>query len=261
MNDGGPLYLIRGTINEQELTRWMNENSMQDRDFAIHCLLRESFGSEKGLQPFRATNKAGEVRSFIYGYSASAMEELATTALFSQGPVEAKVLPPSSLEGKEMPSTWEEGQKASFEIRTKPVIRVAQKREYINREMRPIAEERNLKPRSEIDVMQWERMKAGFHRRNPPRPEEVYTEWLRKKLLPTGAATLENKSVKLVSIRDRPLQRQRGGKTTQSQEVVMRGTLRIADPKRFNNLLTKGLGRHKSYGYGMLLLGPPPAGA
>ena len=37
----------------------------------------------------------------------------------------------------------------------------------------------------------------------------------------------------------------------------MRGTLTITDPVEFGSLLANGIGRHKAYGYGMLLLRPP----
>ena len=34
------------------------------------------------------------------------------------------------------------------------------------------------------------------------------------------------------------------------------GDIVVKDPIRFSDLLRKGVGRHKSYGYGMLLLRP-----
>ena len=42
----------------------------------------------------------------------------------------------------------------------------------------------------------------------------------------------------------------------------MRGNLIVSDPAAFAQLLTRGIGRHRAYGFGMLLLRPPgkPAG-
>ena len=37
----------------------------------------------------------------------------------------------------------------------------------------------------------------------------------------------------------------------------MRGILTITDPIAFAELLKRGVGRHRAYGYGMLLLRPP----
>jgi CRISPR system Cascade subunit CasE len=41
--------------------------------------------------------------------------------------------------------------------------------------------------------------------------------------------------------------------------VTVAGTLRIADPDGFAALLARGLGRHRAFGYGMLLVSPPEA--
>ena len=36
----------------------------------------------------------------------------------------------------------------------------------------------------------------------------------------------------------------------------MRGIMTITDPDAFSGTLSQGIGRHRSYGYGMLLLRP-----
>ena len=51
----------------------------------------------------------------------------------------------------------------------------------------------------------------------------------------------------------------RGGKAREACDIVMHGTLSITDTQRFADLLTRGIGRHRAYGYGMLLLSPPKA--
>ena len=40
-------------------------------------------------------------------------------------------------------------------------------------------------------------------------------------------------------------------------DATLNGTLRINDPNEFRTKLRTGIGRHKAYGYGMLLLRPP----
>ena len=37
----------------------------------------------------------------------------------------------------------------------------------------------------------------------------------------------------------------------------MSGALTITDGEKFAQLLARGIGRHRAYGYGMLLLRPP----
>jgi CRISPR system Cascade subunit CasE len=50
---------------------------------------------------------------------------------------------------------------------------------------------------------------------------------------------------------------QRGGRRIEGPDAVVHGTLTITDPTAFAALLARGVGRHRSYGYGMLLLRPP----
>jgi CRISPR system Cascade subunit CasE len=38
---------------------------------------------------------------------------------------------------------------------------------------------------------------------------------------------------------------------------LLRGQLMIGNPIAFQDLVRRGLGRHRSFGYGMLLLKPP----
>ena len=43
---------------------------------------------------------------------------------------------------------------------------------------------------------------------------------------------------------------------TEGPDAVIRGVLTITDSESFADLLAKGIGRHRAYGYGMLLLRP-----
>jgi CRISPR system Cascade subunit CasE len=91
-------------------------------------------------------------------------------------------------------------------------------------------------------------------RNDQPRPREaVYLDWLAKRLLPV--AELERETTRL-----HKFQRQivvRGGKRIEGPDATILGTLSVQDPQGFADLLTHGIGRHRAYGYGMLLLRPP----
>ena len=50
--------------------------------------------------------------------------------------------------------------------------------------------------------------------------------------------------------------RKRHARYSEGPDVVMRGVLTVTDPDAFSNLLAHGIGRHRAYGYGMLLLRP-----
>ena len=45
-------------------------------------------------------------------------------------------------------------------------------------------------------------------------------------------------------------------RVTMGPDVVMQGRLRVSDPQAFAQLLARGVGRHRAFGFGMLLLRP-----
>ena len=252
-----PVNLIRGTIDQRPLQRWMADNHLQDPDHAIHCLLRESFGQQTAPKPYRVMNHTGEMQSIFYGYSEHNAEELRETALFSQDPVEAKILPPQRLESKLMPSDWKEGQRVSFEVRARMSMNTCSSIERATGDMRQLMESGIVHPKAEYDLMVWERCIADLHGAKHPTHEEVYSRWMSRAIQRSGAAALENDQIRLVALRSSMAKRKREEKSFLGTDAVMRGSLIITEPGAFSNLLARGVGRHRSYGYGMMLLGPP----
>ena len=140
-----------------------------------------------------------------------------------------------------MPSQWKEGKLLGFETRIRPIIRCARGSD---------------RPGKERDAFQAEAMlhpKGGMARTR----EQVYTDWLASKLERCGAASLEPETTKLVAFQRARAYRKRRARYSEGPDAVMRGTLRITDPDAFNALLAQGVGRHRAYGFGMLLLRPP----
>jgi CRISPR system Cascade subunit CasE len=97
----------------------------------------------------------------------------------------------------------------------------------------------------------------------PRSREEVYTDWLSRQLDGRGGAALE--SATLQSFQRTRAVRKRGNRYSEGPDALMRGVLTVTDGKAFAELLARGVGRHRAYGYGMLLLRPagqsvkPPA--
>ena len=87
--------------------------------------------------------------------------------------------------------------------------------------------------------------------------EEVYADWLRARLESRGAARLEGATLAMFQ-RTRAI-RKLHARPSEGPHALLRGTLTISDPIEFGRLLANGIGRHKAYGYGMLLLRPPMA--
>jgi CRISPR system Cascade subunit CasE len=90
----------------------------------------------------------------------------------------------------------------------------------------------------------------------------IYADWLAKQFDVDGAARITE--VHLDSFRLTRVLRKAGSgdngrrKTTNNAgpDVVFKGQLLVGDPPGFNRLLARGIGRHRAFGFGMLLLRP-----
>ena len=86
--------------------------------------------------------------------------------------------------------------------------------------------------------------------------EAVYAEWLSQEFERRQGADVDPSSVQLISFRrTRSLYRE-GGQRSEGPDAIVRGILVITDGEAFARLLARGIGRHRAYGYGMLLLRP-----
>lgn len=90
----------------------------------------------------------------------------------------------------------------------------------------------------------------------------VYGEWLARQFRERGGATVDG--VRLESFRLSRLLRQTHGETGKREphalirpQALMRGNVVVGSPQQFQHLLMHGVGRHRAFGYGMVLLRPP----
>ena len=82
----------------------------------------------------------------------------------------------------------------------------------------------------------------------------VYAEWLADNMNRHGGAVLDNAT--LVAYRRTRLAYAAWGRPQEGPEAIMRGTLSVTSREAFTKWLARGVGRHLSYGYGMMLLRP-----
>ena len=234
------LQMIRAEINLREFHRWMGGKMLQDPDHAMHCLLKECFG---GLapKPFRLIAPRQGSRGFLYGYGTTDASALRDAAGIYADPLQCRVISLHRLDSKPMPSQWQEGKRLGFETRIRPIVRCGAGSD---------------RPGKERDAFQAEAIrhpKGGMERKR----EDVYTEWLASQLDRIGGAKLEPCETRLVSFQRTRALRNRHARHSEGPDAVMRGIIRITDPDAFAALLARGVGRHRAYGYGMLLLRPP----
>ena len=267
------LQMVRADIDLREFNRWMGSRQLQDPDHAMHCLLRECFGdfyttcTPEGIapQPFRLIlpRDNREKRGSLYGYTRVDADELRESAAICACPLQEKVMPPSSLNSKPMPTEWRAGQRLGFEVRVRPIVRL--KRDIsrvppdnLRRFRTHTGDADAPRPGKEGDVFQWKAMllpKDGMkHTR-----EQVYVDWLDERLARCGGAVLVKDKTKLVSFRRHRAIRKLHRRYSEGPDALMRGELTIGDPAEFAALLARGVGRHRAYGYGMLLLRPARA--
>ena len=88
--------------------------------------------------------------------------------------------------------------------------------------------------------------------------EAVYRDWLAVRL--GSAATLDPATTTLQRFERSRVARLGGA--PEGPDATFQGELEVGDPDAFVQLLANGVGRHKAYGYGMLMLRPArkPAG-
>ena len=235
-----PLFMIRAEVVLPEFRRWMGIRRLQDADHAMHCLLAESFG-ELAPRPFRLIMPRGEARGVLYGYARAEDGALRDAADIYADPSQARILPADRIASKPMPLVWQAGKRLGFETRIRPIVRRSRNAD--------------CRPRKECDAFALEasRYPEGDM---PCSRETVYADWLCNQFARRGGAQLHRDRTKLVSFRRTRALRKRHARYSEGPDVVMRGVLTVTDPDAFSNLLAHGIGRHRAYGYGMLLLRP-----
>ena len=240
--DTSPLRMIRAEIDLRSFQSWAGSRRLVSRQtfdegYAMHCFLAGVFG-ELAPHPFRLIVPRGSRCGVFYGYGRADVEALREAITQFADPLQARVLPGSSLDGKPMPATWKAGTRLGFEVLTRPTVRRARG---------------GRNPGGEVDAFQREaeRYAPGAM---PRSREEVYTDWLSDQFERHGGAELESAS--LASFQRTRSMRALRRRPFEGPTALLRGRLTVTDSDGFSRLLGRGVGRHRSYGYGMLLLRP-----
>ena len=252
-----PLQLIRADVRVRDFQRWMGGKRLQDADHAMHCLLTECFG-DLAPKPFRLIVPRGAVCGVWYGYGHAGADSLRDAAGIYADPLQAKIIPGHTINSKPMPTEWRAGKRLGFETRIRPIVRLEKDTSRIPSSVQRCFKEGGLRPGKECDAFLWEAIKhpeIGAMKRSR---EEVYREWLSDQFDRRGGARLE--SAELRSFQRTRAVRKLHARHSEGPDAVMRGVLTITDAAAFTALLAQGIGRHRAYGYGMLLLRPACVG-
>lgn len=251
-----PLQMLRAEINVRDFQRWMGMRRLQDPDHGMHCLLTECFGRDLAPRPFRAIFPRGGSRGCLYGYGFAGADELREAADAYADPLQCRIIPPHSIDSKPMPTEWTHGKRLGFEVRVRPIVRLEKDTSRIPSDVQRTFKEGGLRPGKECDAFLWEAIrhpeKDGMERSR----EQVYSDWLRRQFETRGGAALAVEETKLVSFQRTRATRKQHHRYSEGPDALMRGVLTVTDGSAFSQLLAGGVGRHRAYGYGMLLLRP-----
>jgi CRISPR system Cascade subunit CasE len=224
--------------------------TQEDLGFLVHGLLASLFG-EGTVQPFRVLDETAR-RVPVLGYTRRGESELREHAAAYADPARHAACTWDRLAIKPMPDL-PAGRRLGFELRACPVVRLGAAREVPGKTGVPL----RYPAGREVDCWEHQRFFAPGGVAEVDRPA-AYAGWLRERL--GGAAELG--PVRLDAFRRlRLLRRDHGSprtsKTLERPEALLRGDLVVRDAAAFHRLLAQGVGRHRAFGFGMLLLRPP----
>jgi len=231
-----PLTMIKLEPDMGRLIRWAARRGLiarrgeDDLGYPLHALMAAVFGKEAAPKPFVLLQEPRRPAALL-AYSNEAGDALRRLAQATAEPDAAEAIGLDGLSAKAMPESWAAGQRFGFRVRVRPVRRTD--RDGDRRRAREV----------DAALLEQDRPKA-----------EVYETWLRAHV---AGAEIEQASLEAFRLSDvrrrdgeRSLVRQRG------PDATFVGTLRVTDGPAFAATLARGVGRHRAFGFGMLLLRP-----
>lgn len=237
------LYLLHTRPDPQRLAAWAARqrllDSQGDLGYALHALLHAAFG-EHAPQPFRYL----DVEQGLLAYTRLSANELAQCAALADADVAAalglgQTLHHAGMSARPFPTQWEVGHVLGFEVRVRPIVREG-------------------KTGRERDAFLAAVDKGGDTTLDR---SEVYVQWLRDLLLRQGGAELLDANVTRYQLLGVTRRTQRGSaddarrsQIVSGPDAVLVGQLRVTDSHAFAQLLAGGIGRHRAFGFGLLLL-------
>ena len=256
-----PLLLLRLLPDLGALGRWVAATGQralrEDAGYALHAALHATLG-QVAPKPFALLERPGSVQ--LIGYINQPLQEVqrALELGTTSDPLAALALGLTAADGlggpllKPMPSSWRAGESLSFEARVAPVVRS------------------RAAGAQGVAGGNYPEIDAAFHPDfaggEPGNRPAAHARWLARELARDGAATLLTHralAFQLAPMARRSQRAQSDSPRALRQgllpDLSVRGQLRVDDGPAFQRLLARGLGRHRSFGFGCLLLAPAGA--
>lgn len=249
------LHLLRLDPDARASARWFAAENLlpredEDGSYRWHALLTAAFGAQLAPKPFRVLVRRGRpIQLLAYSTADPAALDAALRDFADPVVLEALGLAKRPLAAKAMPR-FAAGRRLGFSLHVRPSVRTDR------------AGDRAKTAEIDAFVAALRAAEAG----GLPRPdrEAVYAKWIRARLAAGGARVCLRPNgepdMRFDGLARAPAVRRDAGRRlvrVEGHAATVAGVLEVADADAFAALLARGVGRHRAFGYGMLLLSPP----
>ncbi|MBK8265656.1 MAG: type I-E CRISPR-associated protein Cas6/Cse3/CasE [Nannocystis sp.] len=253
-----PLHLLRLDLDVPSLYGLARDHGLvhpgrrgpvltSDLGYVLHAAFMALFGEHHpelfAQDPSASAHDTRRVRVLAYSeHDLAALREHAQTYA---DPSAYRLIDWERAASKPMPATWREGQRLGFHVRACPTVRMAKSGPH-HREGAEVDAYIAATWRADADVL--------------VDREAVYRDWLAAAFTRNGAAKLEHATLENFHLE--PILRRTQGDDRRARpnlrkpDAILSGALTLTDPAGFDALLRRGVGRHRAFGFGMLLLRP-----
>lgn len=254
------LHLVQLFFESHRLLRAVSHHRLAPGDtdlgYLLHAELAACFG-DLAPKPFRLREHGRRIE--VLGYGRTDAEAMRRRAEDFADPIYWNAC--SQLDSKPLPVRWTAGRHLGFEVRACPVVRLSSAIAIDADD--PQRDSVKIGAGAEVDSFLrecWRQQdEQGEGGEKPPVDRTVvYRDWLADATGP--AVRLENVALerfRLATLTRRTQGDNRKAKKVRRPDATLRGQLEIVDPDGFVELLGRGVGRHRAFGFGMLLLRPP----
>jgi CRISPR system Cascade subunit CasE len=226
-----------------------------DDNYLVHCALGKLF-QDNAPKPYCIESSQGR-HLRILGYAEVGADALHQAAqAFAEPAVYDRACDWDKLASKPLPESLPEGMTLQFELRACPIVRKASAGD----NGKNGEQKRSWRKGQELDAFLAEAWKPENDGVELDR-ETIYRDWLAHQFeARDSGASVEVDSIKMTRFSIARMMRRQGPnrkpKVLKRPEVTLNGRLKITDGETFMQLLASGIGRHKSFGYGMLKIRP-----
>jgi len=235
-------YMVRVVLDSRLLVGAFARRGLPvvhvDAGYLVHSCLGETFG-DNHPQPFAVTTERGPLLDLL-AYSSLDGSALARCLKDHCRPSVQGVIQPEEIVAKRMPDSFAQHLRFHFKVRLCPVVRKARG-------------SKGRQPGSEVDVFLDAAEQAGPGHRLDRR--DVYVTWAKGLLEQRGGLRCTGVRLERM-VRTRFLRRdaERSLRVVERPDISVSGSLEILDAAVFHAMVRQGVGRHRAFGFGMLLL-------